>query len=249
MSTAFEIAIRQGCRFSETSFPLQDVNTKTNEITFTIKRGLRHTTALVPALKPLLAKMKKEGRKMTYEMPPQKSAQLAPLFSAHRSSASFVPLHARNRHNSTGTRRGSRATGNAVYRTCDSRGSSDISEAETRRSFAVHGCAKSSRARLTTVALVLKSGWLIRNCRTHRIVVLRPQNLQPAFFIIPMDQAQYPISRAKCFGNASVSSRSEILSPSILPNPTRTTDFRQYFSLGDRFALPGVETFQCQCRQ
>jgi len=73
MSTAFEIAIRQGCRFSETSLPLQDVNTKTNEITFTIKRGLRHTTALVPALKPLLAKMKKEGRKMTYEMPPQRA--------------------------------------------------------------------------------------------------------------------------------------------------------------------------------
>jgi integrase len=73
MSTAFEIAIRQGCRFSETCLPLKDVNTRTNEITFTIKGGRRHTTALVPALRPLFTKMKKEGKEMTYEMPAQRA--------------------------------------------------------------------------------------------------------------------------------------------------------------------------------
>lgn len=73
MSIAFEIAIRQGCRFSETSLPLTDVNTRTNEITFTIKGGRRHTTALVPALRPLFSKMKEEGRQMTYDMPAQKA--------------------------------------------------------------------------------------------------------------------------------------------------------------------------------
>src|SRR5581483_3995837 len=73
MRTAFEIAIRQGCRFSETCLPLTDVDTRTNEITFTIKGGRRHTTALVPALRPLFVKMKKEGRRMTYDMPAQRA--------------------------------------------------------------------------------------------------------------------------------------------------------------------------------
>ena len=73
MSIAFEIAIRQGCRFSETCLPLKDIDTKNNQITFTIKGGRRHTTALVPALRPLFRQLKKEGLQMTYDMPAQRA--------------------------------------------------------------------------------------------------------------------------------------------------------------------------------
>jgi integrase len=73
MSIAFEIAIRQGCRFSETCLPLQDVELGRNQITFTIKGGRRHTTALVPALRPLFRQLKKKGRVMTYDMPPSRA--------------------------------------------------------------------------------------------------------------------------------------------------------------------------------
>jgi integrase len=67
MKISFEIAIHQGCRIKETSLPLDDVNLETDEITFTIKRGVRHTTALHSALKPMFAGMKEKGLKRTYE--------------------------------------------------------------------------------------------------------------------------------------------------------------------------------------
>jgi integrase len=73
MSISFEIAIHQGCRFSETCLPLTDVDLTRNQITFTIKGGRRHTTALIPALRPLFRRLKKEGRVMTYDMPPSRA--------------------------------------------------------------------------------------------------------------------------------------------------------------------------------
>ena len=73
MAISFEIAIRQGCRFSETYLPLVDVDLARNQITFTIKGGRRHTTALVPSLRPLFRRLKKEGGIMTYDMPPSRA--------------------------------------------------------------------------------------------------------------------------------------------------------------------------------
>ena len=67
MKISFEIAIHQGCRIKETSLPLEDVNLDTNEITFTIKRGTRHTTALHHALKPMFKKLKANGQKRTFD--------------------------------------------------------------------------------------------------------------------------------------------------------------------------------------
>lgn len=67
MKISFEIAIHQGCRIKETSLALEDVDLKTNEITFTIKRGARHTTALHPALKPMFEKMRANGHKRTFD--------------------------------------------------------------------------------------------------------------------------------------------------------------------------------------
>jgi integrase len=67
MRISFEIAMHQGCRIKETSLPLEDVNLNTNEITFTIKRGARHTTALHPALKPMFEKLRANGQKRTFD--------------------------------------------------------------------------------------------------------------------------------------------------------------------------------------
>jgi integrase len=67
MKISFEIAMHQGCRIKETSLPLEDVNLNTNEITFTIKRGARHTTALHPALKPMFEKLRANGQKRTFD--------------------------------------------------------------------------------------------------------------------------------------------------------------------------------------
>ncbi|MEZ5405219.1 MAG: tyrosine-type recombinase/integrase [Verrucomicrobiia bacterium] len=69
MSIAFEIAIHQGCRLSETHLPMEDVDLLNKKITFTIKGNKRFTTAIVPDLLPLLKKLKKERRTMTYERP------------------------------------------------------------------------------------------------------------------------------------------------------------------------------------
>jgi integrase len=69
MRTSFEIALHQGCRFSETCLPLSDVNLKEGTVTFRLKGGKRHTTTLHPALRPLMERLTAEGRVMTYEMP------------------------------------------------------------------------------------------------------------------------------------------------------------------------------------
>lgn len=63
---SWAIAINQGCRLAETSLPLSDVDLKRNTITFTLKGGRRHTTKLISALKPLLQKLKDEGRQRTW---------------------------------------------------------------------------------------------------------------------------------------------------------------------------------------
>ena len=108
---------------------------------------------------------------------------------------------------------------------------------------------KPSFGSLATTVLVLKSGWLLRNCRTHRIVVLRPQNQHPLFLIIQMDQAQYPISRAKCFGNANVSTRSPILSPSIPPPPKQNYILSSIVFWADRLASFGLGTSRYRSTQ
>lgn len=69
MSIAFEIAIHQGCRLSETCMPMSDIDLTNKRITFTIKGNKRFTTAIVPDLIPLLKKLRKEGRVMTYTRP------------------------------------------------------------------------------------------------------------------------------------------------------------------------------------
>jgi integrase len=72
MRISYIIAWEQGCRFSETSFPLSDVHLDRNVIGFRTK-GQKASIAefpLSPNLVPMFRKMKAEGRKITFEIPP-----------------------------------------------------------------------------------------------------------------------------------------------------------------------------------
>jgi hypothetical protein len=61
MRVAFEIALHQGCRLRETQVPLRDVDLDRRTITFRAKGGDTYTSALHPALVPLLRDLKARG--------------------------------------------------------------------------------------------------------------------------------------------------------------------------------------------
>lgn len=63
---SWAIAIRQGCRLAETALPLSDIDFENDTITFTIKGRRRHTTRLIPDLKPILLDLKEKGHKWTW---------------------------------------------------------------------------------------------------------------------------------------------------------------------------------------
>jgi integrase len=91
MRLSFEIAMHQGCRFSETCVPLKDVDLARNEITFTIKGRHRHRTRLIPSLKPLFAGLIKQGRKIAYEMPTQRARDWHRFF--HKNGLGHLTFH------------------------------------------------------------------------------------------------------------------------------------------------------------
>ena len=74
MRISYLIAMHQGCRKSETSLPLTDINLEKGTIMFRAKgnRGEKHvfTTALHPRLKHLIRWLKASGVRMTCEIPP-----------------------------------------------------------------------------------------------------------------------------------------------------------------------------------
>lgn len=71
MSVSYQIAWDQGCRFSETCLPLADVDLVKNTIRFRTKGRKEENDQfpLSPKLRPLFRRMKREGRKWTFEMP------------------------------------------------------------------------------------------------------------------------------------------------------------------------------------
>jgi site-specific recombinase XerD len=91
MRISFEIAMHQGCRFSETCVPMKDVNLERNQITFTIKGGHRHTTSLVPALRPMMERFNSEGRETTFEMPTQRARHWHRFF--HKNGMGHLSFH------------------------------------------------------------------------------------------------------------------------------------------------------------
>lgn len=73
MRTAFEIALHQGCRLTETALPLANVDLERQTIMFSAKgrKGAKHvfTTRLHPALAPLMARKLAAGEAVTCVLP------------------------------------------------------------------------------------------------------------------------------------------------------------------------------------
>lgn len=75
MRISYEIAWEQGCRFSETCLALSEVDLKRGTIGLRTK-GHKESIAevpLAPRLRPMFERMKRAGRKRTFEMPAQPS--------------------------------------------------------------------------------------------------------------------------------------------------------------------------------
>lgn len=69
MRDCWLVAMRQGCRLSETATPLRDIDTKTKTITFHTKGNRIHSAPLHADLLPLVAKAKKLKRKTLVDLP------------------------------------------------------------------------------------------------------------------------------------------------------------------------------------
>lgn len=74
LNISFEIALHQGCRMNETFLALDDIDITAMTIRFrTPKGGQPYTTALNPALVPMITELRKSGRTTTYQRPAQPS--------------------------------------------------------------------------------------------------------------------------------------------------------------------------------
>jgi len=69
MRIAFEIAIHQGCRLSATQIPMERIDFHRWTITFHEKGQKEFTVPVHPGLRPLLERLRDEGRKVTCTVP------------------------------------------------------------------------------------------------------------------------------------------------------------------------------------
>ena len=69
MRDCWLVAMRQGCRFSETAVHFSQIDTQAGTIRFRIKGGREHTAPLHPDLIPLVEKARKTKRKTLVELP------------------------------------------------------------------------------------------------------------------------------------------------------------------------------------
>jgi integrase len=70
MRDCWLVAMRQGCRVSETAAPLRNIDTKAKTISFDVKGGKIHTAPLHDDLLPLVARARKAKRKTLVVLPP-----------------------------------------------------------------------------------------------------------------------------------------------------------------------------------
>ena len=69
MRDCWLVAMRQGCRLSETATPLKEVDTGARTITFNAKGNRIHTAPLHPDLIPLIDRARSEGRSTLVDLP------------------------------------------------------------------------------------------------------------------------------------------------------------------------------------
>ncbi len=96
MATAFEIALHQGCRLAATQIPMQRIDFARGTITFHEKGGKEFTVPMHPGLRPLLERLRDEGRSVTCELPRFASRNfgrvMAALGLAHRFHSTRVTV-------------------------------------------------------------------------------------------------------------------------------------------------------------
>jgi integrase len=83
MAVSFAIAMKQGCRLTETRVPMDWVDEKRRVITFRGKGNRVFATALHPDLVPLMVSLRKRGLSHTCEMPKNPSATWGHFFVKH----------------------------------------------------------------------------------------------------------------------------------------------------------------------
>ncbi len=93
MSISFEIAIHQGVRLSETSFPLSCIDWKKGNIEFHAKRDQRYSVSIHPKLLPLLERLKREKRTKTCDLPQMASKEWWRFFKKIGLSQKGVCFH------------------------------------------------------------------------------------------------------------------------------------------------------------
>jgi len=69
MPIAFEIALHQNCRLAATQIPMERIDLERDTIQFHEKGDVYFTVPIHPELKPLLARLKAEGRAVTCTLP------------------------------------------------------------------------------------------------------------------------------------------------------------------------------------
>jgi integrase len=93
MRIAFEIALHQGCRLRETSLPLDRFDLEDGTVTFDVKGGGTHVTLIHPELRPLIEKLIKAKRKMTWVYEEQAARDFFRLFKKLKLRKRAISFH------------------------------------------------------------------------------------------------------------------------------------------------------------
>lgn len=107
MAIAFEIAIHQGCRRAATQIPMEQIDFERGTLTLREKgsRGIvtEFTLPMHPALRPLLERLRDEGRPVTCTIPPYASMRFRAVMDSlglphtfHSTRVSVITRMARN---------------------------------------------------------------------------------------------------------------------------------------------------------
>lgn len=80
MQDSWVVYMRQGCRLSEAEVPLERIDEATGTITFRLKGGKLHTTALHPDVAAIAQRRRKQEAEVLVELPPSPSKEWINFF-------------------------------------------------------------------------------------------------------------------------------------------------------------------------
>ena len=118
MRDCWLVAMRQGCRLSETAVPIRDIDLKTKTVTFHTKGNRVHSAPIHDDLLPLIKKAQAEKRKTLVTATEIPRQEMAPVFQAHRTRPFELSQHARNGRDAPRPRRPSHLPNQSLRRPC-----------------------------------------------------------------------------------------------------------------------------------